>query len=73
MVLEYCTDLFKRETAVLILEHYAEILHKVCGELEVKLNEVEMVTEKERTQILSEFNATEAEYPREKTIVELFE
>ena len=36
-------------------------------------SELELLTEAEKQQILNDFNATEAEYPRDKTIHELFE
>ena len=73
VVFEYCTDLFKEETAEQIVKHFEEILKAVTSNAEQKIGDIEMVTETEKQLILNDFNATETEYPRDKTVVELFE
>ena len=73
VALEYCSDLFKEESAMRILSHYIEVLKQITTNTEKKLSEVEAVTEEEREQILGKFNDTAAEYPKNKTVVELFE
>ena len=70
---EYCTDLYKGETAEEIVEHFEEILKAVTEDTEQKLGEIEMITAEEKHLILNDFNATETEYPRDKTVGELFE
>ena len=70
---EYCTDLFKGETAERILKHFIEVLKAVTENSEQKLGEIEMMTAEEKHLILNDFNATETDYPRDKTVVELFE
>ncbi len=70
---EYCTDLFKAETAERILNHFEKILGEVTADSEQKLCSIEMATESEKQLILNAFNATATEYPRDKTVVELFE
>ncbi|MBG9477564.1 condensation domain-containing protein, partial [Lysinibacillus sphaericus] len=73
VMLEYCTALFKEETVKQILKHYEEVLRQVVERQDCLLGQVEMVTEDEKEKILHDFNATKTEYPREKTVVELFE
>ncbi|MEE3489181.1 MAG: condensation domain-containing protein, partial [Bulleidia sp.] len=73
ILLEYCTDLFKAETANEIIKHFEQILKAVTVNAEQKLGEIEMVTVEEREVILNDFNATATDYPREKTVAELFE
>jgi non-ribosomal peptide synthetase component F/acyl carrier protein len=73
IMLEYCTDLFKTETAERLLKHFIEIVKRVTENVGQKLSEIEMITEKEKDLILNDFNATQREYPRDKTVVELFE
>ena len=73
VTLQYCTDLYKEETAKRLIEHLEEVLRSVAANTEQKLGEIEMVTVEEKSLILNDFNATEAEYPRDKTVVELFE
>ena len=73
IVFEYCIDLFKEETAEQVVRHFEEVLKAVTSNAEQKLGDIEMVTETEKQLILNDFNATETEYPRDKTVVELFE
>ena len=40
---------------------------------EQKLGDIEVITAEEKQLILNDFNATETDYPRDKTVVELFE
>ncbi|WBW95744.1 non-ribosomal peptide synthetase [Oceanirhabdus sp. W0125-5] len=70
---EYCTKLFKEETLNRMSKHYKKILNDVCESIEIKLSEIDIITEKEKNQILYEFNNTKAEYTENKTIHELFE
>ena len=71
--LEYCTDLFTEETAKSIMKHYVYMLEQLIEHSDKKLRTIEMVTDTERVQILNTFNATTTDYPKDKTIVELFE
>jgi amino acid adenylation domain-containing protein len=73
ITLEYCTDLFKEESAKGMLEHYVRVLEQIAEAPNVMLSEIEVITEEEKSFILNEFNDTYAEYPREKTAAELFE
>ena len=73
ITLQYCTDLYKEETAKRLLEHFEEVLRRAATDTEQKLGEIEMMTAEEKQLILNDFNATETEYPRDKTVVELFE
>ncbi len=70
---EYCTDLFKAETANEILKHFEVILNAVTANVEQKIGEIEMVTADEKRLILNDFNATDKDFPRDKTVIELFE
>ncbi|MBQ0011702.1 MAG: amino acid adenylation domain-containing protein, partial [Clostridiales bacterium] len=71
--LEYCTALFKEESVSALLDHFIVVLDKLTEEPEAQLGQLEVVGEEERQKILSEFNATTTDYPRDKTVVELFE
>ncbi len=70
---EYCTKLFKKETIERLAEHYVNILKAIAENLEVKLSEVNIISEYEKRQLLIDFNNAKEEYPRLKTIVDLFE
>ncbi len=69
----YCTGLFKKETMTRLAGHYQNILREMVRNPEIKLADINMLSEEERRTILVDFNNTRAEYPREKTIQQLFE
>ena len=71
--IEYCTKLFKRETIERMIEHFTKILEIAADNPEIKLAEIDMLSKKEKTELLSDFNDTRVEYPINKTINELFE
>nr|WP_278046393.1 condensation domain-containing protein [Clostridium beijerinckii] len=71
--LEYCTKIFKKETVERISNHYIKVLDDITRNTKVKIFEIELLTEKEKEQIINEFNDTKADYPKDKTIQELFE
>ncbi|NLG03734.1 MAG: non-ribosomal peptide synthetase, partial [Clostridia bacterium] len=52
-------------------------LRIICNEIiscpDKKVSEIEMLTAEEKHLIINDFNATETDYPRDKTVVELFE
>jgi len=73
IALEYCSALFKEETVKRILEHYIELLGRLVDRPTAKLEEIGMITENEKGLILGEFNDTFVDYPRAKTVIELFE
>lgn len=71
--LEYCTELFKRETIERMAEHFTNILNSIIENKTEKLKNIKLLGEAEEHKLLHEFNDTYAEYPREKTIQEVFE
>ncbi|MFC4546944.1 non-ribosomal peptide synthetase [Paenactinomyces guangxiensis] len=54
-------------------EHFQQIISLVVAYPNHPADDLEIVTETEKFKLLTEFNHTEAVYPREKTIHELFE
>ncbi|WP_051250931.1 non-ribosomal peptide synthase/polyketide synthase [Paenibacillus harenae] len=73
LVLEFCTKLYRRETAVRMMSHMIQVLHSVAADPTVTLGEIDMMTEPEKWEISHSFNATEGEYPRDKTVHRLIE
>jgi amino acid adenylation domain-containing protein/thioester reductase-like protein/non-ribosomal peptide synthase protein (TIGR01720 family) len=53
--------------------HFQEIAQRIIENDQLKIAEIEILTEAERRQILYDFNDTKADYPKDKTIHELFE
>ncbi|MDO3679095.1 non-ribosomal peptide synthetase [Paenibacillus ehimensis] len=71
--IEYGTKLFRAETIERIGRNYSHILNRLCLDPEAAISAIEVVTEDEKRQLTVEFNATPMEYPREKTLPQLFE
>lgn len=72
-ILEYNTDLFMKETVERIAKHFSNILESVSNNSDIKISEIDILSEEERNLILNDFNNTTTEYPRDKAIHEIFE
>ncbi len=70
---EYNTDLFKAETIKRLIKHFEILLEGIVANPEQKIGELPLLTEFELHQILVEWNDTQAEYPKDKCIHQLFE
>jgi amino acid adenylation domain-containing protein len=71
--IEYCTDLFAEETIGRLAGHFNNALHDITENPGKKLSEIDILSDAERRQLLYEFNDTAADYPRNKTIQQIFE
>ncbi len=71
--LTYNTSMYDEEYIKKIEGHFTQIAERVVEDTKVKLSEVEILTEEERQQILIDFNNTKTDYPKDKTIHQLFE
>ncbi|WP_147206404.1 non-ribosomal peptide synthetase, partial [Segetibacter aerophilus] len=70
---EYCTDLYSQQTIERLIIHFKELLNSIVKSPKQKISLLPMLTSQEKHQLLVEFNNTRADYPRDKTIVDLFE
>lgn len=70
---EYCTKLFKKETIEGFAVYYRKIISSVIKNPKQAISGIEIITGEEKTNVLFHFNHTEVEYPKEKTIHELFQ
>ncbi|WP_212004531.1 non-ribosomal peptide synthetase/type I polyketide synthase [Chitinophaga sp. HK235] len=72
---EYCIDLFKRETILRLLNYYHHLLEAVANAPEQPLSELDMLGQEERHQLLVTFNDKRRDYSADahKTIVDIFE
>jgi amino acid adenylation domain-containing protein len=69
----YNTALLNEKIVRSISAHFSHVLQQVLENENVKLGGITLLSQAERTELLETFNATEAFYPKDKTIVELFE
>ena len=70
---QYCTKLFKKETIKRFIFYFKKIVSTVVKESGIRLSDIEIISEEEKKRILNDFNKTEAVYPKDKTIHQLFE
>jgi len=56
-----------------VIAHFKYLLSEVIGNSEKSVSELEIIPKEEKQRILYNFNNTKVEYPKEKTIHELFE
>ncbi|WP_164779844.1 AMP-binding protein, partial [Paenibacillus kobensis] len=70
---EYCTDLFELESVKRMMKHFSQLVDELTANPEAKISELRVVDEEEKRLVIETFNDTATEYPRGKTVVELFE
>lgn len=71
--IEYNASLFKKESIELFGEHFKHILRTILDSPEVFISQLELLSEAKKRELISDFNATSADYPKHKTIHQLFE
>ncbi|WP_435541504.1 lichenysin non-ribosomal peptide synthetase LicA [Bacillus paralicheniformis] len=71
--LDYSTKLFKKDTAERMLKAYLHLLEGVTADPLRRIGEYSLLAEEETNRQLVAFNPAASDYPREKTIVQLFE
>ena len=72
-VVEYNLSLYKRETIERLMTHFKHLLHQVLFNFELQLAQINILTQEEKKRLLIEFNHTDAVYPKDLTITELFQ
>ncbi|MEJ7827806.1 MAG: condensation domain-containing protein, partial [Segetibacter sp.] len=71
--IEYCADLFSEQTIRRIIGHYKQLLSSLVKQPSEKIGLLQMLTAEEEHQLLEKFNDTAVNYPKNETIVDLFE
>ncbi len=69
----YSTDLFDATTITRIGQHFQTLLKAIVANQEVRISELPLLSQAERHQLLVEWNDTQADYPHDKCIYQLFE
>ncbi len=71
--IEYRTSLFVRETIERMARHFVNVLNEITQSPEIKINAIDLLSTKEKDQLIREFNHNLLEYPKDKTLHQLFE
>ena len=69
----YNTDLYKAKKIERLGKHFIEALQNILNSPDEAISNIEVISEEEKEQILNVFNNTKCDYPKEKTIAELYE
>ena len=70
---EYNSDLFRSKTVESILDRFVRLLQAVVADSELKVSAIPILSEAELLELTVARNQTAAEFPRDRTIVQLFE
>ncbi|MGZ5134066.1 MAG: amino acid adenylation domain-containing protein, partial [Flavitalea sp.] len=70
---EYCTDLFHKQTIRRMLNHFEKLLDSIVTNPQQKIAELSILSKEEEDEILVAFNDTFSAYPKHLSLVGLFE
>ena len=73
VAIEYATRLFAPQTIKRLAGHFTHILEQIIADPQVRLRDIEVVTEKERAELVHDFNNTGGVSGEPKHIYDLFE
>jgi len=71
--MEYNTDLFDEATIARMLEHYQVLLEAAVANPALPVAGLPLLTQRERRQLLIDWNSTDFDYPRDLCLHEVFE
>lgn len=71
--LEYSTDIFNEKTIKALGKHYINTIKYFVENINGSLSDIEIVDKVEKKVIIDKFNDNKTDYPRNKTVHELFE
>jgi amino acid adenylation domain-containing protein len=70
---EYNTDLFDADTIRRMIGHFRTLLRGIVADPGLRLADLPLLADEERHQLVVAFNDTATDYPRDKTVHQLFE
>ncbi|MCG8313833.1 MAG: amino acid adenylation domain-containing protein, partial [Pseudomonadales bacterium] len=70
---EYSTDLFERSTIERMMSHFSNLLESIVRNPSTGIDELNLLSDEDRQQLLIGFNPTAHQYERDDTIVQRFE
>jgi chemotaxis signal transduction protein len=71
--LNYNTDIYSEQQVTRMLGHLEQLLNTLSTQAQTPLTDYDILTKEEKTYLLETLNDTKADYPKDKTIVDLFE
>jgi len=68
--LTYNTDVYEYDMIVRFLNHYQQLVEKICANSNAAIGALDYLSDSERTNLLYQFNDTKAAYPKDSTIID---
>ena len=69
----YNNDVYEKGMIERLMRHFKKLSSNLLSTPDLSINKINYLTEEEEQQILVDFNNTTTDYPKEKTVIELFE
>jgi len=66
-------DLFKKETINQLSNHLNQVIQSLVSKPNLPISEITFLRQEEEEQLLVAFNDTQADFPKDKTVIDLFE
>ncbi|MRX70534.1 amino acid adenylation domain-containing protein, partial [Flavobacterium resistens] len=73
LIIDYNTDIYNFELINRIFVHFENLLTKCIEEQDKAIENIDYLTQGEKQQLLVDFNDSKVDYPKDKTIIGLFE
>lgn len=73
VTIEYAADLFEQDTIERFARHYLQLLAGMLQQPDENLSLTPLLTAEERQQLLADWNHTDAAYPEDRSVYQLFE
>ncbi|WP_372371491.1 amino acid adenylation domain-containing protein [Candidatus Uabimicrobium sp. HlEnr_7] len=71
--IQYNNSLFSQKHITQFIQHFQIFVHEILENPNQRIGTIDLLSPKEKNQLLIKFNNTKVEYPRDKTIHQLFE
>ncbi|MFH6951181.1 amino acid adenylation domain-containing protein [Flavobacterium sp. FlaQc-51] len=73
LILTYNTDIYADEFCSRILDHFQVLLFSITAAPNAAINTLNYLTALEKKQLITGFNTSKTDYPKDKTLIDLFE
>lgn len=72
-LLNFNRDVYESEMIIQFMEHFKVILSELIKFPDLPIKSIDYLSEEEKNNVINNFNDTEVNYPKDKTLVDLFE
>lgn len=69
---DYNLNYFNDGSITQVVNHFEKLVNEVLTNSNKKLKELQYLTEEEKQQVIFDYNGTKADYPKDKTVLDLF-